>query len=146
MRKNRKIPKKMSVVATNTMRFGAIIVFLFVMVILNLLASSSCTQLMKAKGEKERELVRLDEARMRESTRWDEMKTPEKVEQALLRHGLAMKLPKGDQTVRIRADGTPWPRQLSMARAKQRSGNAVTAKTSASRATVTSQSRRRRLR
>ena len=116
------------------------------MVILNLLASSSCTQLMKAKGEKERELVRLDEARMRESTRWDEMKTPEKVEQALLRHGLAMKLPKGDQTVRIRADGTPWPRQLSMARDKQRSGNAVTAKTSASRATVTSQSRRRRLR
>ena len=38
MRKNRKIPKKMSVVAANSMRFGAIIVFFFVMVILNLLA------------------------------------------------------------------------------------------------------------
>ena len=39
MRKNRKIPKKMSVVATNTMRFGAIIVFFFIMVILKHLIS-----------------------------------------------------------------------------------------------------------
>ena len=44
----------MSVVATNSMRFGAIIVFFFVMVILNLLSSSSCTQLLKQKGEMER--------------------------------------------------------------------------------------------
>ena len=146
MRKNRKIPKKMSVVATNTMRFGAIIVFLFVMVILNLLASSSCTQLMKAKGEKERELVRLDEARMRESTRWDEMKTPEKVEVALLRHGLAMKLPRPDQNVRMRADGTPYPGQISLARARQRCGGAVASRSTATRPTVSSNSRRRRLR
>ena len=146
MRKNRKIPKKMSVVATNTMRFGAIIVFLFVMVILNLLASSSCTQLMKAKGEKERELARLDEARMRESTRWEEMKTPEKVERALLQHGLAMKLPRPDQKVRMRTDGTPYPGQLSMARARQRSGSTMTARAVTARPTVSSQSRRRRIR
>ena len=144
MRKNRKIPKKMSVVATNTMRFGAIIVFLFVMVILNLLASSSCTQLMKAKGEKERELVRLDETRMRESTRWEEMKTPEKVEDALLRHGMAMKLPRPDQNIRMRADGTPCLGQNLMARARQRSSATVTARASTARATVSSQSRRRR--
>ena len=120
MRRNRKIPKKMSVVATNTMRFGAIIVFFFVMVILNLLSSSSCTQLLKAKGELEREIVRLDDARMRESTRWEEMKTPEKVEEALLRHGLAMKLPRADQTVRLMANGSPRPGQLSLAKAKMR--------------------------
>ena len=52
MKKNRKIPKKMSVVASNTMHFGAIIVILSVMVILNLLAGSSCSQLMKTIGEK----------------------------------------------------------------------------------------------
>lgn len=143
MRKNRKVPKKMSVVATNTMRFGAIIVFLFVMVILNLLASSSCTQLMKAKGEKERELVRLDEARMRESTRWEEMKTPEKVENALMRHGLAMKLPRPDQNIRMRADGTPSVGR-SVARARQRSSAVVTARAATTRATVSAQSRRRR--
>ncbi len=122
MRRNRKIPKKMSVVATNTMRFGAVIAFLFVMVILNLLASSSCTQLMKAKGEKEKELAALGEAMDRESTRWEEMKTPERLETALLRHGLSMKLPRPDQNVRMRPDGTPCPGQISLARNKQKMG------------------------
>ena len=142
MRRNRKIPKKMSVVATNTMRFGAVIAFLFVMVILNLLASSSCTQLMKAKGEKEKELAALGEAMDRESTRWEEMKTPERLETALLRHGLSMKLPRPDQNVRMRPDGTPFPGQMSLARTRQKLG-AV-----ASRAPVQSSpaSRRRRQR
>lgn len=127
MRKNRKIPKKMSVVATNTMRFGAIIVFFFIMVILNLLSSSSCTQLLKAKGELEREIAKLDDARMRESTRWEEMKTPEKVEMALLRHGLAMRTPAPEQSVCLMADGTPRPGQLSVAKAKMRNASVVAA-------------------
>ena len=117
----------MSVVATNTMRFGAIIVFFFVMVILNLLSSSSCTQLQNAKGVLEREIVKLDEARMRESTRWEEMKTTENIEAALLRHGLSMKLPRPDQSVRLMADGTPRPGQLSLAKSKMRTGVAALA-------------------
>jgi hypothetical protein len=121
MRKNRKIPKKMSVVASNTMHFGAIIVIFSVMVILNLLASSSCTQLMKTIGEKERELVKLEDSKMRESTRWEEMKTPERVEEALRAHGLSMDTPRAYQVVRMRADGTPFPGQLSVARSRQRS-------------------------
>ena len=124
MRKNRKIPKKMSVVAT---RFGAIIVFFFIMVILNLLSSSSCTQLLKAKGELEREIAKLDDARMRESTRWEEMKTPEKVEMALLRHGLAMRTPAPEQSVCLMADGTPRPGQLSVAKAQLRNASVVAA-------------------
>ena len=128
MRRNRKIPKKMSVVATNTMRFGAIIVFFVVMVILNLLSSSSCTQLLKVKGELEREIAKLDDARMRESTRWEEMKTPERVEEALLKHGLAMKLPRADQTVRLRPNGQPLAGQLSVSKAKMRGGTATVAK------------------
>jgi len=120
MRRNRKIPKKMSVVATNTMRFGAIIVFFFVMVILNLLSSSSCNQLLKTKGSLERELVKLEDAWMRESTRWEEMKTPERVEAALMRRGLLMHLPKPEQTVQMRANGTPYVGQLSITRARQR--------------------------
>lgn len=111
----------MSVVASNTMHFGAIIVILSVMVILNLLASSSCTQLMKTIGEKERELVKLEDSKMRESTRWEEMKTPERVEEALRAHGLAMATPRAYQVVRMRADGTPFPGQLSVLRSRQRS-------------------------
>lgn len=113
MRKNRKIPKKMSVVAANTMRFGAVIVIFFVMVILNLLSSSSCTMLLKEKGAKEKELAKLEQTRSQESTRWEELKTPEKIEVALLRHGLSMKLPRPDQYVRMKADGTPlYPNQV----------------------------------
>lgn len=121
MRKNRKIPKKMSVVASNTMHFGAVIVVFSVMVILNLLASSSCTQLMKTIGEKERELAKLEDAKMRESTRWEEMKTPERIEDALRAHGLSMDTPRSYQVVRMRADGTPFPGQLSVSRSRQRS-------------------------
>ena len=131
MRRNRKMPKKMSVVATNTMRFFAIIVVFFVMVILNLLSASSCTQLQNAKGALEREIAKLDDARMRESTRWEEMKTPEKIEAALLRHGLLMRTPGPSQTVVLMADGTPRPGQLSLAKMKMRSG--VTSVASAAR-------------
>lgn len=112
----------MSVVATNTMRFGAIIVFFFVMVILNLLSASSCTQLQNAKGALEREIVKLDEARTRESTRWEEMKTTESIESALLRHGLSMRTPSPAQTVRLMANGVPRPGQLSLTRSKMRTG------------------------
>ena len=110
----------MSVVATNSMRFGAIIVFFFVMVILNLRSSSSGPQLLKQKGEMEREIAKLDDSRMRESTRWEEMKTTENIEAALLRHGLSMHMPRPDQTVRLLPDGTPRPGQLSLAKSKAR--------------------------
>ena len=116
----------MAVVATNTMRFGAIIVFFFVMVILNLLSSSSCTQLLNEKGEKERELAKLEESHRRESTRWEEMKTPEKVEAALFRHGLRMSTPRADQCIRLNARGVPYPNQLALTRLRQRAGTAAT--------------------
>ena len=126
MRKNRKVSKRMSVIAANTMRFGAIIVFFFVMVILNLLSSSSCTQLLNEKGQKERELAKLEESHRRESTRWEEMKTPEKVEAALFRHGLRMSTPRADQCIRLNARGVPYPNQLALTRLRQRAGTAAT--------------------
>ena len=126
MRKNRKVSKRMSVIAANTMRFGAIIVFFFVMVILNLLSSSSCTQLLNEKGQKERELAKLEESYRRESTRWEEMKTPEKIEAALFRHGLRMSTPRADQCIRLNARGVPYPNQLALTRLRQRAGTAAT--------------------
>jgi hypothetical protein len=121
MRKNRRIPKKMSVVASNTMHFGALIVVFCVMVIVNLLASSSCTHLMKAIGEKERQLAKLEDAKARESTRWEEMITPERVRSALCAHGLLMDVARPYQWIHMRSDGTPVPGQHSVARARQRS-------------------------
>ena len=146
MRKNRKIPKRMSVVATNTMRFGAIIVFFFVMVILNLLSSQSCKQLQNAKGALEREIAKLDEARTRESTRWEEMKTAGNIEAALLRHGLSMRTPSPAQTVRLMSDGTPRPGQLSLSKAKMRTGVAALASTAPAKSSKSAYRRPKRVR
>ena len=121
MRKNRRIPKRMSVLTKTTARFGAIIGILFVMVIINILATSSCQQLLKTIGQRERELARLEDSLNREATRWESMKTPEKIDSALLRHGLAMRPPRADQNVNMKADGTPYLGQHSVAQARKRS-------------------------
>lgn len=125
MRKNWKISKKMSVVAQNTAYAGAILLMLFIMVIINMLASSRCSQMMKSIGEKERALARLEDERARESARWEEMKTPKNLEIALAKHGLAMRYPKPSQTVRLRAgSGQLVPSQLSVAKEMQRARRA----------------------
>ena len=116
--------------ATNTMRFGAIIMFFFVMVILNLLSSQSCTQLQNRKGAMEQEIAKLDDALLRESTHWEGMQTPEKLEMALLRHGLSMSTPRADRIVRMMDNGLPRPGQLSVAKARSRNGTVVGSATS----------------
>lgn len=120
MRKNRKMPKKMSVVAANTMRFGAILFVFFVMVILNRLASSNCSELKRAKGVLEAKLVKLEDSRQRESIRWEQMTTPDKLQLALTRNGLKMVMPHPEQSVRMRPNGTPVPGQLALNRAARR--------------------------
>ena len=89
MKKNRKRSKKMSVMASRSMHVGGVLMMFFVMVIVNLLASSSCNQLMKSIGEKERQLAKLENDRARESARWDAMKTSENLDRALLKFGLS---------------------------------------------------------
>lgn len=121
MRRNRKRSKNMSVMATRSMHIGAVMVMFFVMVILNLLASSSCNQLMKSIGEKEKLLAKLEDDRTRESARWDAMKTSDNIDRALLKFGLSMKYAKPEQIVRMDSAGRPRPGQLSVARAKRTS-------------------------
>lgn len=118
MKKNRKMTRRMSRVASTSFHFGAVIIVLFAMVILNLLASSSCQQLSKKIGEDEKLLKQLEDAKRQESTRWDQMKTPEKLEAALLRHGLKMIPPHAAQNIYMKADGTPYP-GYALAKAKR---------------------------
>lgn len=122
MRKNSKRSKSLSVWTLHTMNAAGVILMLFVMVIVNLLASSSGNRMVGSIREKERELARLEDERTRESARWEEMKTPEKLEIALVRNGLSMRSPRPDQVIRMRADGRPYPGQLSVnVAAKRRS-------------------------
>ena len=128
MRKNRKMPKKMSVMAGRSVQIGALIITCFAMVILNMLAASSCKQLENTIGEKKRQIDSLEDAHKREKANWEKMLTPANLEQALLRHGLAMKFPKTEQVVRMDAAGRPYPGQRSVARATQRNKAAQSAK------------------
>ena len=128
MRRNRKMPKKMSVMAGRSVQIGALIITGFAMVILNMLASSSCKQLENTIGEKKRQIDSLEDSYKREKANWEKMLTPANLEQALLRHGLAMKFPKTEQVVRMDAAGRPYPGQRSVARATQRNKAAQSAK------------------
>jgi hypothetical protein len=127
MRKNRKRSKKMSVMASRSMHIGAVMIMVFAMVILNLLATSSCNQVLKSIGEKEKILTRLKKDCERESARWDAMKGPEDIDRALLRFGLSMRYPKPEQIVAMDRLGRPRPGQLSVARARARQTTVKTA-------------------
>ncbi len=116
MKKNRKRTKEMSVVASRSMHIGAIIMALFVIGIIYLLASSSCTQLQKLIGEKEKKLVKLENDRKRASAAWDSLNSPENLNKMLRKHGLAMYYPHAHQIVRMGKDGRATPGQTSLAR------------------------------
>lgn len=120
MRKNRKRSKKMSVSASRSMHFAAVIMMLFVMVIVNMLASSRCDQMLKAIGEKENLLARLEKDRERESGRWDQLNTCDNLDRILPRLGMSMKYPRAEQIVRMDGTGRVVPGQMSVARAERR--------------------------
>lgn len=132
MRKNKKISKRMSAVAANTTRFGSILALFAVMAIIYVLSSSSYRQLKDEEGRMNRTLAKLEESHRRESMRWEEMKTPERIRAALARHGLKMDVPSAGQQIRLNADGVPYPNQISLARLRQRSASSMARLTPAS--------------
>lgn len=122
MKKNRKMPKKMSVVTSNAIHIGGLLLITAVMAIVNHVADTTCEQLLKSIGEKERLLARLEEDRVRESASWEALKTPEKLEKTLLDLGVSMNYAKPDRVVYMMPNGQPRPGQLSVARIRQRNG------------------------
>lgn len=120
MSRNRKVPKKMSVVANTTMRFGAIILLSAVMAVFYMFSASGSHRLMTIKGQKQAELARLENDCRRESSRWEALITPEGLEKALRRNALAMKPPRPDQNIEMLANGRPRLGQPSLARLARR--------------------------
>lgn len=108
----------MSVIAGRSFQVGGIIFALFIMVVLGCLSMSRSKQLERRKGDLVRKLERLEAQRARESARWEEMKSPEKLETVLLKHGLSMHYPRAEQVVRMDKNGNPYSGQLSLAKAR----------------------------
>ncbi|MBP7637758.1 MAG: hypothetical protein KBA18_07765 [Kiritimatiellae bacterium] len=67
----------------------------------------------------EQKLQSIEAEYAREEARWNEKNTPEKLEEAMLQHGIAMSYPSADQVVRMDTSGIPVAGQLSIARFKR---------------------------
>jgi len=71
----------------------------------------------------EQKYAALESERVREEARWNAKKTPEKLERAMLQHGILMDYPKADQIVRMDVVGRPISGQLALVKF-QRNKNA----------------------
>lgn len=126
--KNRRVTKKMSVVAAGTWNIFAMMVFIVAAAILNLMADARCEQEANVIGEKERQIRSLEDAKVREAAKWEELKTSEKLEVSLIRNGMKMNYAQPQQIIRMNAAGKVIPGQRSVALANQRARNRSTAK------------------
>ena len=115
MRRNKRI-KKHSRFATSSMGIASLIVSGFIMMMIFFAMNAKCSSIAREIGQKERELQHLEAELMRERTRWDEMKVPERLAKALTRFGLEMDVPREDQLVRMSSAGRPVPGQLALTR------------------------------
>ena len=119
MRRNRKI-KRHATWATGSMAVATLIVCMLLMMLVYWLFDSRCSAIQREIGKAEKVLAALEADCVRETARWDEMKTPEKLAECLTRFGLEMKTQRQDQIVRMNRDGRPAPNQIAVTRARMR--------------------------
>ena len=119
-RKSRKIRKDSSF-RTVSMGVVTLIVCGFMMVMVGWMFDSKCASIQREIGKAEKEYAALELDCVRETARWDEMKTPERLAECLTRFGLEMKIQRQDQVVRMNRDGRPAPGQIAVTRALARS-------------------------
>ncbi len=113
MRRNRKKRVHAKVLPPSV---AGIIVLVVSLVLVYWFVDAKCGQLGQEIRKHEQQLSALEDERVREEARWSEKKTPEKLEQAMLQHGLAMNYPSAEQVGRMDAAGQPVPGQLALAR------------------------------
>jgi hypothetical protein len=114
MRRNRK--RQVRGVKVLPPSVAGMIVLLVSLVLSYWFMDSKCAQLGQEIRKHEQKLAALEDERVREEARWSEKKTPEKLEQAMLQHGIAMMYPTADQVVRMGSGGEPVAGQLSLVR------------------------------
>ena len=116
MRRNRKRQVYTKVLPRSV---AGLIVLMVTLVLVYWVMDSECAQLGQEIRKCEQKIQMLDAEYAREESRWSEKNTPEKLEEAMLQHGIAMSYPVADQVVRMDASGLPIEGQLSLARFKR---------------------------
>jgi len=95
---------------------AGMVVLIVSMVLSYWFMDAKCAQLGQDIRKNEQKYAAFEDECVREEARWSEKKTPEKLEQAMLQHGIAMSYPTADQVVRMDASGQPVAGQLSLVR------------------------------
>jgi hypothetical protein len=124
MKRNRRV-KRQSHFALNTMHLAALVVSAFIVLMAYWWLDTRCGAIAQDIGSAEKVLAKLDAELDREAMKWNELKTPERLEAALAQHGLDMHNPGPDQVIKMNADGKVAPRQMSVVRAQRRNGSPV---------------------
>jgi len=81
------------------------VVFTVSIAVAYLVLDHKCGQCGQQIKKSEQKLTELDQQRIREEANWNRLKTPEEIEQAMLRHGLLLVYPGPDQVARVASDG-----------------------------------------
>lgn len=116
MKRRVKRVKEVSRQTTGVVCVAALIVTALIMKMIDFSVDARCSAMAKKIGACEKQLAALNAELVRESARWDGMKTPERLAVQLRRFGLEMARPREDQLVRMDAHGRPAPGQLSLVR------------------------------
>ena len=119
MKRNRKV-KKYSRSTVNSVNTVALIVLSFFALMVYWSQDARCTALTQEIGRAEQELRRLDGDCQREASSWDELKSPGRLAQAFIRHGIDMGQANPEQVIHMGKGGLPEPGQMSVARIRAR--------------------------
>jgi hypothetical protein len=101
---------------------AGMIVLIVTLALVYWVMDSKCAQLGQEIRKCEQKFEALEDERVREEARWSEKNTPEKLEEAMLQHGIAMAYPAADQVVRMDVSGRPAEGQLSLVRFRRNPG------------------------
>ena len=128
MKRNKKV-KKYSRCTVNSVNTVALIVLTFFAMMVYWSQDAHCSSLAQEIGKAEREYKKLESDCQREASSWDELKTPDNLGRALVRHGIDMGPANQEQIIHMGAGGQPKPGQISVARIRtRRARNAELAK------------------
>ena len=119
MKRNKKV-KKHSRCAMNSVNIVALIVLSFLAVMVYWSQDARCTELTQEIGKAEKEYKRLERDCQREISSWEELRTPDNLRLAFIRHGLDMGQPNQEQVIHMNENGQPVPGQMSVARIRAR--------------------------
>lgn len=119
MRRNKKV-KKHSRCTMNSVNIVTLIVLSFLAVMVYWSQDAHCTELAQEIGKAEKEYKRLESDYQREISSWEELKTPDNLRLAFIRHGLDMGQPNQEQVIHMNENGSPEPGQMSVARIRSR--------------------------